>query len=92
LYLHVGWNEIIPTSDVLAVCDYESWRHSAINGNTADLARVAGKVRRVGREPDDTGGTIRSVIICCDEVILSPITASTIQTRAARAGAQLVRH
>lgn len=91
MYLHVGWNEIIATSEVLAVCDYESWKQSCINSSTMDLARVAGKVRRITSKRDHAKETVRSVIVCRDEVIFSPITASTLQARVSKMAADFVR-
>ncbi len=84
MYLHVGWNEVIAASEVLAVCDYESWRQSSINGNTVNLARVAGRIRRIASGRDHAKETVRSVIVCRDEVVFSPITATTLQNRVAR--------
>ncbi len=82
MYLHVGWNEVVSSAEILAVCDYRSWRESEINASTAEMARVAGKVRLIGDKRGSGSDGIRSVIVCRDEILLSPITSSTLKRRA----------
>ncbi len=85
MYIHLGWNEIVQGKDVLAVCSYESWAESDINREMLEMARVAGTLRSVGQEfTADDVEEIRSVVICSEEVILSPITSSTLQRRVDR--------
>ncbi len=85
MYIHLGWNEIVQGEEVLAVCSYQSWSESDINREMLEMARVAGTLRQVGEELSlDDVKEIRSVVICKEEVILSPITSSTLQRRVAR--------
>lgn len=82
MYLHVGWNEVVSSAEVLAVCDYRSWRESDINASMTEMARVAGRVRQIGDRRGAGSDEIRSVIVCRDEILLSPITSNTLKRRA----------
>ena len=82
MYLHVGWNEVVGAAEILAVCDYQSWQESGVNSSMTEMARVAGKMRLIGEKRGAARDDVRSVIVCREEILLSPITSSTLRRRA----------
>ena len=82
MYLHVGWDEVLKANDIVSICDIDCWQSCQENRDLLREADDAGNVRRIQMKEDGEYREIRSVIICRDEILLSPITTVTLQHRA----------
>ncbi len=82
MYLHVGWDEIVTADDIVTICDIDCWKSSRENREILEAAEAEGKVRRIKLKNAGEDKEIRSVIVYGDEILLSPITSTTLQQRA----------
>ncbi|MFO7941502.1 MAG: DUF370 domain-containing protein [Bacillota bacterium] len=82
MYLHVGWDEVVTADDVVTICDIDCWNSSRENREILEAAEAEGKVRRIRLKNEEEDKEVRSVIVYGDEILLSPITSTTLQHRA----------
>ncbi len=80
MYLHVGWGQLIRTKDIVAICSRETWNDSLDNQQMFRMFEIENKVEKVDSagkgEPD-----YRSIVVCADKLVLSPITPNTLHGR-----------
>lgn len=82
MYLHVGWDEVLKAEDIVTICDIDCWSSRPENRDILEEAEERGRVRRIRFREDGERREIRSVIVYRDEILLSPITSTTLQQRA----------
>ncbi len=71
---------MLKADDILTICNIECWNSCRENREMLDEAEAAGRVRHVKWRGD--GRDIRSVIVSRDQILLSPISSTTLQQRA----------
>ncbi|MBE3590942.1 MAG: DUF370 domain-containing protein [Firmicutes bacterium] len=75
MYLHVGGDVIIRASDIVAILE----RNTVVTG--AATREFLGFMRARGKVEDLSNGDAKTVVVCRDRVLLSPISASTLKKR-----------
>jgi len=88
VYLHVGCGELIDAEEIVMICDHEIWADSADNRAMRSMLGVERRVDHAGggssSEDTQDSGKLRSVVICIDRMVLSPITSRTLRIRLRR--------
>lgn len=75
MYMHLGNNCVIPTRDIIAILNVEEV--SADTQDIIDMARLDKKLTNISDK-----GKEKALIICADQVYLSPISSITLYRRA----------
>lgn len=75
MFLHLGGDQIVRLSDVVAILDYKVAR-AASSKEYMQLARSEGRLHDIG------DGETKSFVISRDAVYLSPISSTTLKKRA----------
>ncbi|MGB9661946.1 MAG: extracellular matrix regulator RemB [Moorellaceae bacterium] len=77
MYLHVGRDTVVPLREIVAILDYQKFKHSTLN-------KEFWAVRN--RKPPAKEGTVKSFIVTVDnKIYYSNISSTTLAKRAALA-------
>jgi len=75
MYMHLGNNCVIPTRDIIAILNVEE-----VSDDIQDIIEVARLEKRITNISDK--GKEKALVICADQVYLSPISSLTLYRRA----------
>lgn len=75
MYMHLGNNCVIPTRDIIAILNVEEVSEDI--QDIIDTARLDKKLTNISDK-----GKEKALIICADQVYLSPISSMTLYRRA----------
>lgn len=76
MFLHVGDDVVVRIRELVAILDRRSADTSAATREFLDFMGAQGRVEDVSQ------GEAKSIVICGDHVVLSPISAGTLRRRA----------
>jgi regulator of extracellular matrix RemA (YlzA/DUF370 family) len=76
MFIHLGNNYIIPAEKIIAVLKYEGNISEDLQ-EIIDIARIERKLINIGKK-----GKEKTVVMCDDNVYLSPISSMTLFKRA----------
>ena len=76
MYIHLGGEKIIRTSQLIAIFDVSIEQSSKISKNFVTQAHQNRKVETIGEEDP------KSIVVADDRVYYSPISTSTLKKRA----------
>lgn len=75
MFLHVGADVVVRIKDLVAILDQRTVEGAAATREFLGFMRAQGRVEDVGQ------GEAKSVVVCRDRVILSPISTATLKRR-----------
>jgi hypothetical protein len=75
MFLHVGGDLVVRVGELVAILD----RRSA--DTSAATREFVGFMGTQGRVEDVSQGEVKSIVVCSERVVLSPISAGTLRRR-----------
>lgn len=75
MYMHLGNNCVIPTKDIIAILNVEE-----VSEDIQDIIEIARLEKKIINISDK--GKEKALVICADQVYLSPISSLTLYRRA----------